>query len=104
MNDWTFIATFHNLSMRSRVENPFVMVCPYDDDLVKQLAFESEAFNTFQKRFKDQFRRKVKPSFLFTRLDLPMDLEVLVNFRNILAISAIAKAWHKTVAYDHRSG
>jgi hypothetical protein len=102
MNDWTFIATFHNLSVKDRVENLYFMVCPYYDAYVKQLASKSNAFRIFRRRFKDQFRRKVKPSFLFTRLDLPVPLEVLINFRNILAISTIAKAWCETVAYDRQ--
>lgn len=99
MSNWRFTLVLHNLPVAESIGNDIIKVVPIDNPLVVDIRNRSEEFCQFIDSFKDQFGRTSKPSLLFIKTDNKPDIESLVSFRNILAISSISKAWANVLSY-----
>ncbi|MGD0585014.1 MAG: hypothetical protein ABSA86_04435, partial [Oryzomonas sp.] len=99
MSNWKYILLFHNLPVAEPIGNDIIKIVPLNDQLVAEIRLRSETFCRFVDSFKDQFGRSSKPSLLFLNSVNKPDIESLVSFRNILAISSISLAWARVLSY-----
>ena len=99
MEDWIFISVFHNLSISNRIENKYLLVTPHDDPLTQAIRDRSPAFSQFVDNFKDQFGRHFSPSLFFLHKSVKPDLEAIIAFRNLLAISSIVQSWERLIRH-----
>ena len=95
MEDWIFIFVFHNLSISKKVESKYVIITPHDDPLTQAIRDRSPKFSQFVDNFKDQFGRNFAPSLFFLHKNVKFDLEAIISFRNLFAISSIVQSWEK---------
>lgn len=102
MNHWKYILALHNLPIVEPIGNEFIKIVPFDDSLVVQMRKDTESFDLFVKSFIDQFKRPSKPSFLFFNSSEDPTLELLVSFRNALAISSVTKAWGNYIGHGRQ--
>jgi len=99
MEDWIFISVFHNLSISNRIESKYVVITPHDDPLTQAIRDRSPAFSQFVDNFKDQFGRHFSPSLFFLHKSVKPDLEAVIAFRNLLAISSIVESWERFIRH-----
>jgi hypothetical protein len=99
MNEWQFTLLFHNLPVAESIGNHAIKVIPIDDPLVEEKRSSSEEFCHFIDNFQDQFGRHSKPGLLFIKTEYGLDVESLISFRNILAVSSISQAWANYLSY-----
>ena len=99
MGNWQFTLIFHNLPVAEPIGNNTIRIVSIDDPLVAKIRSRSEEFCQFIDSFKDQFGRSSNPSVLFFNTDIKPDIESLVSFRNILAISSISRAWARYLSH-----
>ncbi len=99
MEDWIFISICHNLSISKRVESKYVIITPYDDPLTQAIRDRSLAFSQFVDNFKDQFGRHFAPSLFFLHKNVKPDLEAIISFRNLFAISSIVQSWERFLCH-----
>ena len=99
MEDWVFISVFHNLSISDKIESEFVVITPHDDPLTQAIRDRSPAFSQFVDNFKDQFGRPFYPSLFFLHKRVKPDLEAIIAFRNLLAISSIVQSWERFICH-----
>lgn len=99
MEDWVFISVFHNLSISDKIESKHVVITPHDDPLTQAIRDRSPAFSQFVDNFKDQFGRHFSPSLFFLHKSVKPDLEAIIAFRNLLAISSIVQSWERFVCH-----
>ena len=99
MEDWIFISVFHNLSISKRVESKYVIITPHDDPLTQAIRDRSPAFSQFVDNFKDQFGRHFAPSLFFLHKNVKPDLESIISFRNLFAISSIVQSWERFLCH-----
>ena len=99
MEDWIFISVFHNLSILERIESKYVVIVPKDDLLTQTIRDRSLAFSQFVDNFKDQFGREFAPCLLFLHRRVKPDVEAIISFRNLLAISSIVQSWERFICY-----
>jgi hypothetical protein len=92
---WKYLALLSNVAVSEPVGNELVALVPPDD---KRIVGEV-GLSTFTSHFSDQFGRRISPSLIIARNDARMTLESLAAFRNCVAISAIAEAWARFLAY-----
>lgn len=98
VTSWRYVSIIHNLPLEEPIGNEFIaIVPPTDQRLVREHGLPG--FRTFIGRFRDQFGRKVTPSILILRDDVKADIELVVGFRNALAISAVIQAWIKFLSH-----
>jgi len=95
MEDWIFISVCHNLSISKRVESKYVVITPLDDPLTLAIRDRSPAFSQFVDNFKDQFGRHFAPSLFFLHKNVKPNLEAIISFRNLFAISSIVQSWER---------
>ena len=99
MEDWVFISAFHNLSISNKIESKYVVITPHEDPLAQTIRDRSPAFSQFVDNFKDQFGRNFSPSLFFLHKSVKPDLEAIIAFRNLLAISSIVESWERFVCH-----
>lgn len=99
MEDWIFISVFHNLSISDRIESKYVVITPHDDPLAQAIRDRAPAFSQFVDNFKDQFGRHYAPSLFFLHKSVKPNLEAIVSFRNLLAISSIVQSWERFICH-----
>jgi hypothetical protein len=95
---WRYVALFNNVSIEEAVGNDFIAIAPPSDSRVTSEAAET-GFRTFIGRFRDQFGRKIIPSVLILREDVKPDLDLVVGFRNALAVTAVTQAWMRFLSH-----
>ncbi|MDQ3562803.1 MAG: hypothetical protein M3436_01245 [Pseudomonadota bacterium] len=98
MTNWRYVALLHNLQLEEGIGNEYIAVVPSADERLSHEQTQS-GFRTFVSRFRDQFGRKVCPSVLIVREDVKRDLDLLVGFRNALALTAVVQAWMKFLSH-----
>jgi hypothetical protein len=98
MDDWKFIALFHNLPVSEPVGNEYIVIVPPTDNRLDDLRSRSHAFCKLTDAFTDQFGREVTPSLLLLNQNVSPDYEYLVAFRNALAFSSVSKAWERILS------
>lgn len=99
MADWRFIALLHNLQIEVPVDTEHMAVVPLDDPRLRELLSNSN-FKHFVSNFRDQFKRKRRPSALIARGRVRRKPESVPAFRNALALSAVTRAWERGVAFN----
>lgn len=99
MEEWVFISVFHNLSISNKIESKYVVITPHDDPLTQAIRDRSPAFSQFVDNFKDQFGRPFAPSLFFLHKSVKPDLEAIIAFRNLLAISSIVESWERFICH-----
>jgi hypothetical protein len=102
MEDWVLISVFHNLSISERIETKYVVIAPYNDPLTQPFRARSVAFSQFIDNFEDQFGNHIAPSLFFLNKKVEPNLEAIISFRNILAISSIVQSWVKYLYYGRQ--
>lgn len=93
-NNWGIIFLLPNLGLRESVGNDNIAIVPDSDSRVVEIISSSELAKSFVNNFEDQFGRKMHPALLLIHTDAPSNLrniEAIVGFRNIFAISSIIK-------------
>ncbi len=86
----------HNLSISSSFENEYLALVPISDARVQELAEAHATVKRLIDGFTDPFGRKITPAILLCRRDAPdslREIEALVAFRNIYAVSVIIESW-----------
>jgi hypothetical protein len=103
MNDskriWEIIFILPNLGLRDSFGNSKIAIVPHNDSRIVDIVSSNKFARILVNGFEDQFRRKVHPAMLIIPSDSPTymrDIETIVSFRNIFAISSIIHA------YEHR--
>lgn len=89
-----------NLGLRDPVGNENVAIVPTDDPRAIDIASSNNLARSFIEGFEDQFRRKVYPSLLLINIngpDILRDIDTIVGFRNIFALSSIIKGHEGSV-------
>jgi hypothetical protein len=100
MDNWSFIAILHNLSLNEPVENRYVAIVPDTDDRALSLMEASPALRRLVNGFTDQFGRRFYPSLLIVHPQAPKKLfvqDALIGFRNAIAICSIIQAWEESL-------
>lgn len=95
-NQWRFGFLLPNLSIKEPVDTEYISIAPSNDPRVQTLVTKQPVIDKLVNSFTDQFSRKVKPSLLIFRNDIPdisLANNALVDFRNIFAITCIISAW-----------
>lgn len=99
LDDWRFIAVFHNLHITESIKTKYAMVVPHNDSSTTAIRGEFETFSKVVDSFQDHCGREIHPSLLFLHDRVPRDLDAMIAFRNILALSTCTKAWEKDICY-----
>ena len=98
MRSWRHIALLHNLPLQEAVGNELIALAPQSDQRLLH-EHSQPGFRTFFGRFRDQFGRRVSPSALILRDDVTPNLDLLVGFRNALAIATVVQAWMRFLSH-----
>ena len=99
-NSWELIFLLPNLGLRDSVGNKDIAIVPADDPRAVEIASSNELAATIIQGFEDQFRRKVYPSLLLINIngpDILRDIDTIVGFRNIFALTSIIKGHERSV-------
>ena len=99
-NAWELIFLLPNLGFRDSVGNKDIAIVPADDPRAVEIASSNELAATIIQGFEDQFRRKVYPSLLLININGPdtlRDIDTIVSFRNIFALTSIIKGYERSV-------
>lgn len=99
MDDWIFISVFHNLSILERIESKYAVIIPKNDPLTQTIRDRSLAFSQFVDNFRDQFGREIAPCLLFLHKRVKPNLEAIISFRNLLAVSSIVQSWERFICH-----
>lgn len=94
---YELIKILPNVELTTPIENDFIAIVNYKDERAKEIFKNFPHLKQLINSFKDQFSNKIFPSLLLVnrKFKKPSD-EAIVAFRNILAISTIAKG------FEHR--
>jgi hypothetical protein len=91
---WTIFFVLPNIQVGEPIGNDCISIAPYSDSRVKENVDNNPYAKALAEKFEDQFRRKATPSFLIVADSIPetlRDVEAIVGFRNIFALSTIIK-------------
>ena len=94
--NWEIIFVIPNINISKPIESEFIVIAPSDDKRITNFKKRSPESKYLIHRFKDQFNRKITPSFLIIREDAPKRfryIDALIDFRNIFAINIILYGW-----------
>ena len=92
--NWEIIFLLPNFGLRESFGNDKIAIVPDDDSRVVDIVSSSNLAKSLVNSFEDQFRRKMRPALLLIRNNSPAkmrEIETIVGFRNIFAISSIIK-------------
>ena len=93
-------AVMPNLHMEKAVETKYVALLPANDARLQEMAKASIAVHGLVNCFTDEFGEACTPTALVFRTDAPasvLNIEALVSYRNIFAISSLLRAADFTV-------
>lgn len=96
MNKWELVFVLPNIEIKTVFENNCIAIVPYHDARLQEIITSSEVFSKIVNGFIDDFNRKVLPAALIMKSVVPgslRNLEAIVDFRNIVALSVILKNW-----------
>lgn len=89
---WSIIFALPNLNMGKPIGNENIAIVPHNDLRITEIASKSQFAEALAENFEDQFGQKQYPSFLIisnTASKHLKDIDAIVGFRNIIAISTI---------------
>ena len=98
--NWELIFSLPNLGLHNAIGNENIAIVPNDDSRITEMASKNNATKHFVEGFGDQFKREVFPSFLIISSSSPnflRDIDTLVGFRNIIALSSIIKGYEHSL-------
>jgi hypothetical protein len=95
---WQFCALLPNLCLKDAIGNDLVALVPYDDERLQQLCCRDTVLASLLHGFTDQFQRPRRPSAIIAQEPLPA--EVMVDFRNVVAVSCIIGAAQVSLVCD----
>lgn len=96
---WEIIFLLSNLGLREAIGNDDIAIVPNGDQRVVEIVSTSSVAKSLVENFQDQFGRAVSPVLLLIRGEAPdfmREIDTLVGFRNIFALSSIIKG------HEHR--
>ncbi len=94
--NWELIFSLPSLGLHNAIGNENIAIVPNNDSRITKITSKDNVAKHFIEGFKDQFKRDVSPSFLIIPNDAPnflRDIETIVGFRNIIALSSIIKGY-----------
>jgi len=97
-DNWEFKVLLNNLSTQDEIGNEYIKLIPSNSTVLESFINKSKYFRKFINSFCDQRGYKLKPSLIVTNIPDSTTSEQLVDFRNILAISTISKAWNHVLS------
>jgi hypothetical protein len=92
---WTIFFVLPNIQVKEPTGNDWISIAPYGDSRVKENVDNSPYARALAEKFEDQFGRTAIPSFLIVADNIPdrvRNVEAIVGFRNIFALSTITRA------------
>ena len=102
--EWKLGYLLPNLNMTKSYGNQIARIVPFFDPIVQNMCERNRNIEKYLSSFRDQFNNKIWPSALVYRSEMPKitgkNVEVVASFRDILAISSIAKGWTQILAMD----
>lgn len=98
---WNFVFVLPNIALDEPFEeSKFIAIVPPKDRRIKILLNNNPNLTPLINEFYDQFRKRVTPSILLIRNDIPKQLktiESLISYRNIFAINSILYGWQSSL-------
>ena len=91
---WIILFVLPDLCVSKSIGDENIAIVPHDDFRIMEIVKQSLYAKAFVENFEDQFGRQHYPSFLISREGAPShvkDIDVLVGFRNIVALTTIIK-------------
>lgn len=85
-----------NIQARTSIEGNHIALVPYEDDRLQKIMNDSESAKSLINGFIDNYSKKTKPASLIIEsgfFDSPYKVDLLVNFRNIIAICNLCFSW-----------
>lgn len=98
--NWELIFSLPNLGLNNAIGSKNIAIVPNDDSRIIEMVSKNNATKHFIEGFGDQFKREVSPSFLIIPSSSPnflRDIDTLVGFRNIIALSSIIKGYEHSL-------
>ncbi len=95
-SEWELMFVLANIQANSSIEAKHIAIVPFEDDRIQTLIKNSESTNKFLNGFIDNYSQKIKPASLIIEKGFftpPYNIDILVNFRNIIAISYLSYVW-----------
>ncbi len=92
VDEWTAGTVLPNVELEGAVEGGLAALVPCDDPRVRVLGKAHPNLQSFLRRFRDAFGKKVWPSVLIVRRDAPASVftvEALASFRDAIALSVV---------------
>lgn len=98
--NWHFAFLLPHARLKEPIERGPLAFVPASDSRLIGLAKTVPSVGRLVSRITDQFGRKVEPSAVLIRSDVPksIDFHAIVSFRNTIAICGIIDAWVRTLA------
>jgi hypothetical protein len=100
MEDWEFVGVFQNIWLDKAIEWPGVGILPISDPRLPKLLNSNLAAFKLTNGFSDQYGRQVRVAPIVIERNAFRDgrfLPALIDFRNTIAISAVANGWADTL-------
>ncbi len=100
MDNWSFLALLHNLSLDESVDGKYLAIVPDDDSRAMPLINTSPALMRLVTRFSDQFGRRTSPSLMLVHPKAPKRIirqDAVIGFRNAIAICSIIQGWEDSL-------
>jgi len=91
---WILLFALPDLNLTEPIGNENIAIVPHDDSRIIEITKQSPYAKALVENFEDQFRRKKYPSLLIISDTAPQhirDIDAIVGFRNIFALSTIIK-------------
>lgn len=101
--NWQIRFILPNLKAGNDFETEYVSIVEFEDERVQKIIRENAYIAAILNGFIDDFRNKINPSILIVDINAPLqyrNIECLVNFRNIIAISVILLNWSNLNPYN----
>jgi hypothetical protein len=94
-SNWELVFVLANIKAKSAIEAKHIAIVPFEDDRIQTLMNKSETTKKFLNGFIDTFGEKIEPASLIIEKGFftePVKIDILVNYRNIIAISYLSYA------------